>query len=197
VAGERSQATVFPSEDNIFRAFNVTARTAVKAVIVGQDPYHDDGQADGLAFSVRNGLSIPRSLRNIFKELSDDTGAVSPVSGDLTKWGEQGVLMLNSVLTVRAHTPGSHQGRGWERITDEILRSLSMDDHPIAFILWGKYAQQKRGLIDQTKHCVIESVHPSPFSARNGFFGSRPFSKVNTFMYDHGIDPIDWQLAHD
>ena len=185
--------TVFPPEDEIFTALNLTSLNEVKALILGQDPYHDDKQAHGLAFSVREGTKIPPSLRNIFKELQSDVG-ISADSTELTHWAEQGVLLLNTVLTVRAHTPGSHRKHGWEILTDAIVKYVNLKSPHCAFILWGRDAWTKEPLINIDKHLIVKSVHPSPLSAYNGFFGSRPFSQVNDFLISRNISPIDWSL---
>ena len=184
---------IYPSGKKIFNAFNLTDFHEVKAVIVGQDPYHGEGQANGLSFSVENGIAKPPSLRNIFKELKADLGIEEPTHGNLSKWGENGVLLLNSVLTVEAHKPGSHCNRGWERFTDKILELLSTNKE-IVFILWGKKAQEKVSSINLRDNSVIKSAHPSPFSANNGFFGSKPFSKVNRMLREKGLNPVDWKL---
>lgn len=184
----------FPPREFVFRALSFHPPEKIKVVILGQDPYHDDGQAHGLSFSVPQGIKFPPSLRNIFKELSDDLGAPLPTSGDLEKWAEQGVLLLNTTLTVRAHTPLSHSKFGWERVTDAIIQILSLAGGSRVFVLWGAHAQAKRDLIDTTRHLRIESAHPSPLSARRGFFGSKPFSTANEFLKSRGIEPIDWFL---
>ncbi|MDX9738962.1 MAG: uracil-DNA glycosylase [Candidatus Dojkabacteria bacterium] len=186
---------VFPLRDNLYRAVELTPIDTVKVVIIGQDPYHGTGQANGLAFSVNKGIKIPPSLRNIYKELEDDLGIQTPKHGDLTEWAKKGVLLLNSVLTVQKDTPGSHRALGWQEYTDSIIKELSLQKENLVFILWGKYAQQKKKLIDESKHLLIVSPHPSPFSARRGFFGSKPFSKVNIYLREHSIPPIDWTLS--
>ncbi|MBQ9338010.1 MAG: uracil-DNA glycosylase [Lentisphaeria bacterium] len=186
---------VFPPREDLFTAFRLTPPDRVKAVILGQDPYHDDGQAHGLAFSVRDGVRPPPSLRNIFKELEADLGIPLPGSGLLTRWAEQGVLLLNTVLTVRAHRPGSHRKHGWEQFTDAVIGRLNERVDHLIFILWGAPAQGKLPLIDRKKHSVICSAHPSPLSAHRGFFGSRPFSEVNRDLAAHGMDPIEWGVA--
>lgn len=190
-AGERAAHTVFPPAGKVFAALAATAPENIRAVIVGQDPYHDDGQAHGLAFSVPADVPLPPSLRNIFKEMQSDLGA-APASGDLSHWAKQGVLLLNSVLTVRAHSAGSHRGRGWEEFTDAVLRAVDRVSPPCVFILWGADAQKKRALVDETRHRVISGPHPSPLSAYRGFFGSRPFSRTNAFLRELGRTPIDW-----
>ena len=184
---------IYPSGKKIFNALNLTDFHEVKAVIVGQDPYHGEGQANGLSFSVENGIAKPPSLRNIFKELKADLGIEEPTHGNLSNWGKNGVLLLNSVLTVEAHKPGSHYNRGWERFTDKILELLS-ENEDVVFILWGKKAQEKASSINLQDNSVIKSAHPSPFSANNGFFGSKPFSKVNLMLREMGLDPVDWKL---
>jgi len=194
VGVEFDSETVFPARDQIFRALKVTDFDDVKVFILGQDPYHGPGQAHGLAFSVQPGVAIPRSLQNIFKELSADIGCPAPTSGSLLPWAGQGVLLLNSVLTVRAGQPNSHKDRGWERFTDAIITRMSARSKPLVFLLWGAYAQKKKSLIDQSRHFLIESVHPSPLSARRGFFGSRPFSRINEFLIRQGQTPVDWCL---
>lgn len=187
-------ATVYPPKDEIWSAFEHTAYKDVKVAILGQDPYHGPGQAHGLSFSVKPGVKIPPSLRNIFKELNDDIGCEQPSDGTLTKWADQGVMMLNTVLTVRQGEAHSHRGKGWETFTDEVIRKLSDRGEPVIFVLWGKPAQTKKGLIDLARHDVIEAPHPSPFSASRGFFGSRPFSKVNSLLQKRGEPPIDFCL---
>ena len=186
--------TVYPPQDEIWSAFEHTAFSDVKVVILGQDPYHGPGQAHGLSFSVKPGIRIPPSLRNIFKELNDDIGCEQPSDGTLTKWADQGVMMLNTVLTVRKGDANSHRGKGWEEFTDEVIRKLSAREEPVIFVLWGKPAQTKKGLIDLERHDVIEAPHPSPFSAKKGFFGSKPFSKVNSLLQKRGEEPIDFCL---
>ena len=184
---------IYPPGKKIFNALNLTDFHKVKAVIVGQDPYHGEGQANGLSFSVEDGVAKPPSLRNIFKELKSDLRIEEPTHGNLTNWGKNGVLLLNSVLTVEAHKPGSHYNRGWERFTNKILELLS-ENKKVVFILWGKKAQEKASSVNLTDSFVIESAHPSPFSANNGFFGSKPFSKVNLMLREMGLDPVDWKL---
>ncbi|MBE6374823.1 MAG: uracil-DNA glycosylase [Lentisphaerae bacterium] len=192
---EYREQTVFPPLDDLFTAFRLTPPDRVKTVILGQDPYHDDGQAHGLAFSVRAGVRFPPSLRNIFKELNADLNLPVPKDGLLTPWAEQGVLLLNTVLTVRAHQPASHQKHGWEPFTDAVISELSRKKGHLIYVLWGAPAQAKQPLIDAGKHTVICSVHPSPLSAHRGFFGSRPFSAVNRDLAAHGMKPIDWNLT--
>jgi uracil-DNA glycosylase len=194
VDAERRAHEVYPPEREVFSALELTPPRAVKALILGQDPYHGPGQAHGLAFSVRPGTPAPASLRNIFKELQADVGVPRPATGSLVPWAERGVLLLNAVLTVRAGQPNSHRGRGWEELTDGVIRAVSAREQRVAFVLWGAYAQRKTPLIDTGRHAVIASVHPSPLSARNGFFGSRPFSRVNAALREAGVDEIDWSL---
>lgn len=191
---ERAQYTVFPPTDEVFSALEATPYDHVKALIVGQDPYHDDGQAHGLAFSVRKGIKVPPSLVNIYKELASDVGILPARHGYLQRWAEQGVLLLNTSLTVRAHAAASHKGRGWEQLTDAVIRAVNAHPQRVVLVLWGGHAQKKRPLIDAPQHVVIESAHPSPLSARNGFFGSRPFSAINRALEEVGIAPIDWRL---
>ncbi len=189
---EYAQKTVYPDMHNIFTALKLTPYKEVRAVILGQDPYHEPNQAYGLAFSVREGVPLPPSLRNIYKELESDLG-VSPVtSGVLDGWAKQGVLLLNTALTVRRGEANSHKGKGWEIFTDEIIKKLNDRPEPIAFILWGANARSKKALITNPKHGIFESAHPSPLSAHNGFFGSRPFSRVNAFLMQNAIPPINW-----
>lgn len=192
VKAEYLSAKVYPSPKNIFRAFELTPFDTVKVVILGQDPYHGEGQANGLSFAVNDGVRLPPSLQNIYKELASDIGPVTNVSGDLSRWARQGVLLLNATLTVRAASAGSHQGKGWEQFTDAVIRALSERREGLVFILWGNYAKAKGAHIDREKHCVIESAHPSPFSAAAGFFGSKPFSKANEYLQAKGVEPIDW-----
>lgn len=187
------QHTVYPPKTQIFHAFRLTPYAKVKAVILGQDPYHGEGQAHGLSFSVPPGVALPPSLRNIFKELQADIRCEIPVAGDLTGWAKQGVLLLNTVLTVRAHTPNSHKGIGWETFTDRVIAVLNERKQPLVFVLWGKHAQEKRALITAKQHLVLESAHPSPLAARKGFFGSRPFSRINQFLRENGQERIDWE----
>lgn len=191
---ERAAHQVFPPETDVFSALQLTSYDETNVLLLGQDPYHDDGQAHGLCFSVQPGVKIPPSLRNIFKELSDDVGCVAPEGGDLSKWARQGVLMLNTVLTVRAHAANSHRKKGWESFTDSIIHALNEKPTPVVFVLWGKPAQKKSKLVDASRHVIIESPHPSPLSAHRGFFGSKPFSKVNAALSSAGHAEIDWQL---
>lgn len=187
---------IYPKSTDVFNALNHTPFDKVKVVILGQDPYHGPGQAHGLSFSVQKGVTVPPSLKNIYKELSTDIeGFKTPDHGNLTQWADQGVLLLNATLTVRARTAGSHQNRGWETFTDTIIKELSEKRTGLIFILWGAYAQKKIALIDTSKHTVITSTHPSPFSAYNGFFGSKPFSKTNAQLIKEGKDPINWQIS--
>ena len=192
VRSEYTAGTCYPPGKLIFNAFNLCPFDKVKAVIIGQDPYHEPGQAHGLCFSVNDGVRFPPSLVNIFSEISSDLGKPAPQSGSLVRWAEQGVLLLNATLTVRAHQAGSHQRRGWEEFTDAAIRALSAGREHIVFILWGSYAQSKAQLIDASKHLILRSVHPSPLSAHRGFFGNRHFSKCNKYLQDNGIEPIDW-----
>lgn len=195
VQHERVNATVFPPAELVFNALRLTPFDAVKVVILGQDPYHNVGQAQGLSFSVPEGVPHPPSLRNIFAELMTDIpGFAVPSSGDLTYWAEQGVLLLNATLTVRAHEAGSHQRMGWEDFTDGIISAVSQKSENVVFILWGSYAQKKAALVDPAKHLVLRSVHPSPLSAYRGFFGSKPFSQANSYLESKGRRPIDWNL---
>ena len=189
---ERTNGSVFPKTDDVFKALHLTPYQDVRVVILGQDPYHNDGQAMGLSFSVPDGMPLPPSLQNIYKELATDIGKTPPKTGDLTPWAKQGVLLLNAVLTVRAHQAASHQGKGWELFTDAVLQAVNDKPDHVVFILWGGFARKKKALIDTTKHTVIESAHPSPLSAYAGFFGSKPFSKTNEALLAHGQKPIDW-----
>jgi uracil-DNA glycosylase len=192
VRNEYQTQTVYPPGKEIFRAFDVCHYDQTRVVIIGQDPYHGAGQANGLCFSVRNEVKMPPSLVNIFKEIASDLGKMIPSSGNLERWALQGVLLLNATLTVRGSAPGSHQNKGWETFTDAVIRKISEDKLNIVFILWGSYAQKKGEVIDRSKHLVLSSAHPSPFSAHNGFFGSRPFSKTNDYLRKHGLGEIDW-----
>lgn len=192
VRAEYGSKQCFPPARRIFAAFDACPFDDVKVVILGQDPYHDVGQANGLSFSVNPGMPLPRSLVNIFRELHDDIGCPMPVDGDLSRWARQGVLMLNSTLTVEAHRPTSHNGRGWEEFTDEVIMRLAHDREHLVFILWGAYAARKGAFIDRNRHCVITSPHPSPLSASRGFFGSKPFSKTNDYLVAHNLAPIEW-----
>ena len=187
---------IFPPADDIFNAFHLTPLKNVKCVIIGQDPYHDVNQAHGLCFSVRPGVDIPPSLVNIYKELHDDLGCEIPNNGYLVKWAEQGVLLLNSVLTVRAHQANSHQGIGWEKFTDAVIDILNKEDRPIVFLLWGKPAQNKAAKLNNPHHLILKAPHPSPLSAYRGFFGCKHFSKTNEFLVANGLEPIDWQIEN-
>ena len=197
VKDEYKKGTIYPSPKNIFRAFDLTPFNKVEVVILGQDPYHGAGQANGLSFAVNEGVRNPPSLQNIFKEIEGDiyqgSTSLKNANGDLSRWARQGVLLLNATLTVRGSTPGSHQGKGWEAFTDAAIKALSEQREHLVFILWGNYARQKGIHIDRKKHLVIESPHPSPFSAHNGFFGSKPFSKANEYLLKKNKKPIDWR----
>jgi uracil-DNA glycosylase len=190
---EYKSNTIYPPGSLIFNSFNLCPFDNVKAVIIGQDPYHGPGQAHGLCFSVRDGIDFPPSLINIFKEVEHDLGVKRPLSGNLERWATQGVLLLNATLTVRAHQAGSHQKKGWEEFTDNVITILNQEKLNIVFFLWGAYAQKKGEAIDRSKHLVLESVHPSPLSASRGFFGNNHFSKCNNYLKDNGLEPIDWQ----
>lgn len=194
VVEEYKTYPVFPPSDDIFNAFNLTPLSKVKCVIIGQDPYHNVGQAHGLCFSVKPDVAIPPSLVNIYKELHDDIGCDIPSNGYLKKWADQGVLMLNAVLTVRAHQANSHQGIGWEQFTDAAIRILNEQDRPIVYLLWGTPAQKKAAQVNNPKHLLLKAPHPSPLSAYRGFFGCKHFSKANQFLVDNGIEPIDWSI---
>lgn len=196
VKNEYNTKQVFPPADDIFNAFHLTPFSKVKVVILGQDPYHEPGQAHGLCFSVKPGVDAPPSLVNIYKELADDLGCYTPNNGYLEKWARQGVLMLNTVLTVQAHRANSHRGQGWEEFTDAAIRALNGQDRPIVFILWGKPAQSKKSMLNNLNHLILEAPHPSPLSAYRGFFGSKPFSKTNAFLKERGEEPIDWQIEN-
>ena len=196
VKTEYSTTQVFPPADDIFNAFHLTPLSQVKVVILGQDPYHNTGQAHGLCFSVKPDVDIPPSLVNIYKELNSDLGCYIPNNGYLVKWAKQGVLLLNTVLTVRAHQANSHRGQGWEEFTDAAIKALNHQDRPIVFILWGRPAQTKKRMLDNPHHLILEAPHPSPLSAHSGFFGSRPFSQTNRFLEEHGETPIDWQIEN-
>ena len=194
VAEERAAHTVFPPIADVFNALKYTPYEEVKVFLLGQDPYHDEGQAHGLAFSVRPGIQPPPSLVNIFKELKSDVGCRIPNNGYLVPWAEQGVLLLNAVLTVRAHQPNSHKGKGWEQFTDAVIRAVGEKTDPVVFLLWGAYAQKKIDLIDTTRHIILKAPHPSPLSAKRGFFGSRAFSQANAALRAAGRGEIDWQI---
>ena len=196
VKNEYAARKIFPPADDIFSAFHLTPLHAVKVVILGQDPYHNDGQAHGLCFSVKPDVDIPPSLVNIYQELHDDLGCYVPNNGYLTKWASQGVLMLNTVLTVRAHQANSHRGMGWEEFTDAAIRILDEQDRPMVFILWGSPAQKKEKMLHNPKHLILKAPHPSPLSAYRGFFGSKPFSRTNDFLKENGLEPIDWQIEN-
>ena len=191
---EYQTQTVFPPGKDIFNAFHLTPLHEVKVVILGQDPYHGDGQAHGLCFSVNQGVAIPPSLVNIYKELQTDLGCSIPSHGNLTYWAQQGVLLLNTVLTVRAHQPYSHRGHGWEQFTDAAIMALNKEDRPVVFMLWGRPAREKIKLLDNPRHLILEAPHPSPYSASSGFFGCRHFSKCNDFLVANHVTPIDWQI---
>ena len=192
VRSEYATATIYPPASLIFNAFNLCPFSKVKVVIIGQDPYHGPGQAHGLCFSVNDGVQFPPSLQNIFKEIKSDLDIPIPTSGNLTRWAEQGVLLLNATLTVRAHSAGSHQKKGWETFTDSVIRILAEQKENLVFILWGAYAQKKGAFIDKNRHLVLSSAHPSPLSAYNGFFGNHHFSLTNEWLQKHGIDTINW-----
>lgn len=197
VEKEYKNETCFPPEKDIFSAFEMCSFNDTKVVILGQDPYHGIGQAHGLSFSVPEGIKIPPSLRNIFKELSSDLSIGAPSQGDLSYWAKQGVLLLNATLTVRKSSPGSHQKQGWEDFTDFVIKSISDNKKSLVFVLWGKFADQKESLIDETKHLILKSSHPSPFSAHRGFLGSKPFSKTNDYLEENGMKKIDWKLKEE
>lgn len=194
VAAERAAHQVYPPSEDVFAALHQTPYEAVEVLILGQDPYHGPGQAHGLCFSVRPGVALPPSLRNIFQELHDDLGIDPPNHGCLDAWTHQGVLLLNTSLTVRAHQAASHQGKGWEVFTDEVIKAVSAKPERVVFILWGAAARKKKALIDTSRHTIIESAHPSPLSAHNGFFGSKPFSRTNAALEAAGRKPIDWRI---
>jgi uracil-DNA glycosylase len=196
VAAERRQHSVYPPHDEVFAAMHLTSCADTKVMLLGQDPYHGAGQAHGLCFSVRHGVRVPPSLQNMHKELHDDLGLPIPGHGNLEAWARQGVLMLNTTLTVRAGQAGSHQKQGWEEFTDQVIRTVDAKSDPVVFILWGNAARRKSEFIDRTRHTIIESPHPSPFSARNGFFGSRPFSRTNDALIASGREPIDWDVSN-
>ncbi len=192
---QQNGTIIYPKNSDIFNAFALTPFNNVKVVILGQDPYHGNGQAHGLSFSVQKGVSIPPSLKNICKELLNDVlGFINPPHGDLTYWAKQGVLLLNSTLTVEANKPGSHQQEGWQNFTNEVIKSISNQKQNVVFILWGKFAQAQAEFIDADKHYIIQSAHPSPFSAHRGFLGSKPFSKTNFYLKQNGLKEIDWQV---
>lgn len=196
IKNEYATKQIFPPGDDIFNAFHLTPLSEVKCVIIGQDPYHNVGQAHGLCFSVKPPVEAPPSLVNIYKELNSDIGCYIPDNGYLVKWAKQGVLMLNAVLTVQAHMANSHQGKGWENFTDAAIQAVANEDRPIVYLLWGSYAQKKASMITNPKHLVLKAPHPSPLSAYKGFFGCRHFSKANEYLVSNGIEPIDWQIEN-
>ena len=195
VADERASGTVFPPQDEVFAALHLTSYADTKVMILGQDPYHGPGQAHGLCFSVKRGVRVPPSLANMYKELTTDVGFVAPEHGNLEEWARQGVLLLNTTLTVRAGNAASHQRQGWETFTDEVIRAVNAKPETVVFILWGSHARKKKALIDSPNHVVLEAPHPSPLSAHRGFFGSAPFSKANAALEVAGREPINWQLS--
>ena len=192
VKQEYASSTIFPPAGQIFSAFNTCPFSNVKVVILGQDPYHGPGQAHGLCFSVNDGIQFPPSLQNIFKEITSDLGIPAPKTGNLTRWAEQGVLLLNATLTVRASQAGSHQGKGWEEFTDAVIKTISEKAENVVFILWGSYAIKKKSLINTSKHCILTAPHPSPLSSYRGFFGCKHFSQTNTYLTSKGKTPIEW-----
>lgn len=194
VKDEYSKYPVYPNSDDIFNAFHFTPFSKVKVVVIGQDPYHEPGQAHGLSFSVKPGIEVPPSLVNIYKELHDDVGTKIPNNGYLEKWAREGVLLLNTILTVRAHQAMSHSSFGWQQFTDAAIQALNNEDRPIVFMLWGKPAQQKETMLNNPNHLVLKAPHPSPLSAYRGFFGCKHFSQANEFLIQHGEEPIDWQI---
>lgn len=196
VCYEYEHYTIYPQKNDILAAFDLTPLSKVKVVILGQDPYHNVGQAHGLSFSVQPGVDIPPSLANIYQELKDDLGCYIPNNGYLKKWAKQGVLLLNTVLTVRAHQANSHHGIGWEEFTDAAIKAVNQIDRPVVFLLWGRPAQQKKKMLTNPKHLVLEAPHPSPLSAYRGFFGCKHFSKANEFLIQNGVEPIDWQIEN-
>ncbi len=196
VKAEYSATAVYPPSDDIFNALHLTALKDVKVLVLGQDPYHGANQAHGLSFSVLPGQKIPPSLRNIYQELHDDLGCYIPNNGYLEKWAKQGVLMLNTVLTVRAHKPNSHQGKGWEHFTDAIIEAVNKEERPIVYLLWGRPAQSKIPMLNNPRHLILKAPHPSPYSADRGFFGCRHFSQANEFLRSNGQEPIDWQIEN-
>ncbi len=196
IKSEYGHTIIYPNAEDIFNAFHFTPLSQVKVVILGQDPYHNEGQAHGLCFSVKPEVEIPPSLVNIYQELREDLGCCIPDNGYLEKWAKQGVLLLNTVLTVRAHQANSHQGKGWERFTDAVIQAINAQDRPIVFLLWGKPAQMKRSMLSNPKHLILEAPHPSPLSAYRGFFGCKHFSRTNEFLQKNGITPIDWQIEN-
>ena len=196
VKSEYETKEVYPAPDDIFNAFAFTPLSKVKVVILGQDPYHEPGQAHGLSFSVKPSVEIPPSLVNIYKELHEDCGCYIPNNGYLKKWADQGVLLLNTVLTVRAHQANSHQGHGWEQFTDAVIHAVNAQDRPVVYMLWGRPAQSKIPMLTNPKHLILKAPHPSPLSAYRGFFGCKHFSQANAFLEEHGIEPIDWQIEN-
>lgn len=196
VREEYAKTTIYPPADDIFNALHLTPLSQVKVLILGQDPYHNAGQAHGLCFSVKPEVDIPPSLENIYKELESDLGCYIPDNGYLVKWAQQGVLMLNTVLTVRAHQANSHQGQGWEQFTDAIIQAVNAQDRPIVYLLWGKPAQSKIPMLTNPKHLILKAPHPSPLSAYRGFFGCKHFSQANQFLEERGVEPIDWQIEN-
>ena len=196
VKSEYETKEVYPAPDDIFNAFAFTPLSNVKVVILGQDPYHEPGQAHGLSFSVKPSVEIPPSLVNIYKELHEDCGCYIPNNGYLKKWADQGVLLLNTVLTVRAHQANSHQGHGWEQFTDAVIHAVNAQDRPVVYMLWGRPAQRKIPMLTNPKHLILKAPHPSPLSAYRGFFGCKHFSQANAFLEEHGIEPIDWQIEN-
>lgn len=196
VRQEYAATTIYPPADDIFNALHLTPLSEVKVLILGQDPYHNAGQAHGLCFSVKPEVDIPPSLENIYKELESDLGCYIPDNGYLVKWAKQGVLMLNTVLTVRAHQANSHQGKGWEQFTDAIIQAVNAQDRPIVYMLWGRPAQSKIPMLTNPKHLILKAPHPSPLSVYRGFFGCRHFSQANAFLEKNGIEPIDWQIEN-
>ena len=191
---EYARQIIYPKSDDIFNALHLTPLSKVKVVILGQDPYHEPGQAEGLSFSVPKGEKLPPSLQNIYKELQDELGCYIPTSGSLRKWAEQGVLLLNTLLTVRAHAAFSHQGKGWEYFTDALIEAVNKEDRPIVYLLWGKAARSKVTMLNNPKHLILESAHPSPLSAHRGFMGNGHFKKANEFLIANNTEPIDWQI---
>ena len=194
VATERQHHTVYPPHDQVFAALHLTPYADTRVLVLGQDPYHGPRQAHGLCFSVQHGVAVPPSLVNIHKELQDDLGIAPPGHGNLEAWARRGVLLLNATLTVRAGQAGSHQGKGWETFTDRVIRTVNDKPERVVFVLWGSFARRKKALVDTSRHTVIESAHPSPLSAHNGFFGSRPFSRANAALVEAGLEPVDWSL---
>ena len=195
VKDEYNHYVIYPKAEDLFNAFHFTPLSKVKVVIIGQDPYHGENQAHGLCFSVQPEVAIPPSLVNIYKELNDDLGCKIPNNGYLKEWADQGILLLNTVLTVRAHQAASHQGKGWEQFTDAVIQAVNAQDRPVVFILWGRPAQMKKKMLTNPKHLILEAPHPSPLSSYRGFFGSKPFSKTNEFLVAHGEEPINWQIS--